>query len=350
MKRNQLKIIEVLKKEIGFFWNVNFLKFYLFFMLVFFNSSNSKSNILASTNSRFDNITISGQIKEPSGGLKNLEGLDVVLLKYVLNKKGEVTLLGPQQRVKTKINGNFRFFNVASDFQAGFQLGTRLEGNLYSSKIFFLKKDEASFEKNIIIPRISFSVEKLKLSKISIVFESRLGKVLITEILVFSNSSQERINTKKYPIEYKLPEGMKNFRMLTRNSKDFIIHHIVENILKIEHIFQTGDNQIVYQYNLPARFGSLEINREFDHSLDIVGIFTPVDNLEIRSDMISFSGKQKNNQTTFLSWKSKISDSNKLKLKISNIPQTYSQYFIVSITLLLLFFCTILLFFKKRLQ
>ena len=120
---------------------------------------------------------------------------------------------------------------------------------------------------------------------------------MITEILVFNNSTQERINTKKYPIEYKLPEGIINFRMLSRNSKDFIKHHIEENILKIEHIFQPGDNQIIYQYSLPARFGNLRINREFDHSLDIVGIFTPVDLLEIKSDMIAFVGKQKINQT-----------------------------------------------------
>jgi len=349
MKNNQLKNIVVFKRDFGFIWDANFLHLFLLFLLVFLNLSNFKSNVLASTKTKLDNITIRGQIIASSGELKNLEGLDVVLLKYVLNNDGEVTPVGPQQRVKTKINGNYRFFNVSSDFQAGFQLGTRLEGNLYSSKIFFMKEGEASIEKNILIPRISYSVEKLKISKMSIVLESRLGKVLITEILVFSNSTLERIDTKKKPIEYKLPDGMNNFRMLSRNSKDVIKHYIADNVLKIGHIFQTGDNQIVYQYSLPARFGSLEMNREFDHPLDIVGIFTPVDRLDIRSDMIIFSGKQKIKETNFLTWKSTVSDSNRFKLKISNVPQSYFQYFIVSITLLFLFFCTVLLFFRKRL-
>jgi len=349
MKNNQLKNIVVLKIDFGFFLDVNFLQLLILFLLFFLNFSNFKSNVLASTETNLDKITIRGKIIVSTGELSNLEGLDIVLLKYVLNNDGEVTPVGPQQRVKTKINGNYRFFNVISDFQAGFQLGTRLEGTLYSSKIFFMKEGEASIEKNIVIPRISYSVEKLKISKVSIVLESRLGKVLITEILVFSNSTQERIDTKKNPIEYKLPDGMNNFRMLSRDSKEVIKHNIAENILKIEHIFQTGDNQIVYQYSLPARFGSLEMNREFDHSFDIVGIFTPVDRLEIRSDMIIFSGKQKIKETNFLTWKSKITDSNRFKLKISNVAQSYFQYFIVSITLLFLFFCTVLLFFRKRL-
>ena len=355
MKNKLSKTLLIIKKNISFFWNVNFVfenfvgKRTLIFLLFFFVSFNFISFIIASTNFKGDKVTIRGQIKKSSRELTNLEGLDVVLLKYVLNKNGEVTPIGPQKRVKTTTNGEFRFDNVISDFQAGFQLGTRFENNLYSSKIFFMKEGDKLIENNIVIPKISYSVDKLKISKISIVIESGLGKVFITEILVFKNSSRERINTKNHPIKYKLPEGIQNFRMLTGNSKDMIKHKTLDNILNIEHIFQTGNNQIVYQYSLPARFGSLEINREFDHSLDIVGIFTPVNRLRIRSDMIVFTGEQKFNQTTFLSWNTKASDLNRLDIKISKVPQTYFQYFIVTITLLFLFFCIILLFFKKKL-
>ncbi len=355
MKIKQTKNIVPLQMNIEIFYIKNFLmkkffiQFYIVFLLLFFILVNFKTNIIASTNKKVENITITGQIKQSSRELTNLEGLDVVLLKYILNENGEITPTGPQKRVKTKTNGFYRFTNVIADFQAGFQLGTRYEYNLYNSKIFFMKKGQTLIEKNIIVPRISYSVEKLEISKVSIVIESGLGKVFITEILVFSNKSLERINTKNNPLEYKLPEGIQNFRMLKGNTKDIIKHHIAKNILKIDHIFQTGNNQIIFQYSLPAIFGRLLIEREFDHSLELVGIFTPINRLEIRSDMIAFVGTQKFNQTTFLSWKSKASDLNRLNLKISNVPQTYYQYFIVTFVLLFLFFCTVLLFFKKKL-
>ena len=133
----------------------------------------------------------------------------------------------------------------------------------------------------------------------------------------------------KFWLEYSIPKDIENFAILSKNFKNSIKHSIKENTLKIKSTFQTGNSQIVYQYTLPSIFGSIELRREFDHPLDIVGIFTPINVLEIRSEMISYSGKQKFDQTTFLSWETKNSDSNRIILKISNIPQTYFKYFLL---------------------
>ena len=321
--------------------------YFIFFLILYFYIC---SPILwASTINQFDNIKIKGKVTNNDEKINFSEKLDVVLLKYVLNKNGEVIPLGPQGRVKTIKNGNFEFINVVRDLKAGFQLGTRFKGELYSSKIFFMKEGDTSIEKNIIIPSVSYEIEKLRITNMSIVIESRLGKVLITEVLLLSNQSQGGINTSKNPFEIKLPKKIENFKMLSKTTKNSINHKIENNILKIDQIFQKGDTQIIYQYNLNALFGNLEINRKFAHSSEIIGIFTPIDGLQINSDMLIFSGKQKFEKTTYLAWKVRASDSNSIIIKISKIPSTSLQYFIVTIILLFLFSFTVLLFFKKRL-
>ena len=323
-----------------FFYSVSLVTFFVFVLPL---------SVLPISKTSVNKITINGQVKESKGTLKYSEGLDIVLLKYILNNEGEVTPLGPQGRVKTKKNGKFEFVNIAQDLKAGFQLGTRVEGKLYSSKIFFMQDSEKFIEKNIIIPSLSNAVEKLETSQMSIVIEPRLGHVLVTEVIIFSNSFEERINTKSNPIKQKLPEELGNFRFLQNRSKNPIGYQIDGHVLKISDIFPTGKTKIIYQYNLPAWFGSLQMEREFNHPLDIVGIFTPNDRLQISSKETIFSGKKKFDKSTFLTWKIKNSDSNKVKLKISNVPQTSLQYSIVAIIILLLFFCIVLLFFRKRL-
>ena len=299
--------------------------------------------------STLNNITVKGQVRLSSGTVTSPEGLDVVLLKFVLNPEGAVTPVGPQGRVKTKTNGNFEFVNVNADLRAGYQLGTRVEGKLYSSKIFFIKSGETLIETNILIPGISTAVEKLETSQVSLVIESGLGTVTVTEVLVLSNSSSDRIDTRPQPLVQNLPKGIKHFRMMDNKSPNAVKYQLEENVLKIEHIFPIGTTQIIYQYILTSWFGSLEINREFSHSLDKVSVFTPIDRLQIKSDELIFSGRQILNETTFLSWKSRASDSNQLKFKISNVPETSLQYAGVSGVILILLLGAVTLFYRKRL-
>ena len=296
-----------------------------------------------------NHLTVKGQVKLSSGAETSPEGLDVILLKFVLSPEGEVTPAGPQARVKTNSGGGFEFLKVKQDLRAGYQLGTRVEGELYSSKIFFMKAGESLIETNIIIPGISSAVEKLETSQVSLVIESGLGAVTVTEVLVFRNSTADKIDTSTRPLVQKLPAGIENFRMMDSKSGNSMKHQLEKNVLKIAYIFPRGSTQIIYQYILPAWFGGLEINREFEHSLDVVGVFTPIERLQIKSDELSFSGKQNLNETTFLTWKNKASASNRLNFKISNVPTTSLQYAGVSVIILVLLFSTVALFYRQRL-
>ena len=99
----------------------------------------------------------------------------------------------------------------------------------------------------------------------------------VTEILLLNNSTRDRIDSRNLSFDKILPKEIKNFRMLRQNNGKTIEHQIEENVLKIKHIFPIGNTQIIYQYDLQAWFGILEIIREFNQSLEIVSVFTPVE-------------------------------------------------------------------------
>ena len=83
-----------------------------------------------------NHLTVKGQVKLSSGAETSPEGLDVILLKFVLSPEGEVTPAGPQGRVKTNSGGEFEFLKVKQDLRAGYQLGTRWKVNYTVQKYF----------------------------------------------------------------------------------------------------------------------------------------------------------------------------------------------------------------------
>ncbi len=295
-------------------------------------------------------MTVKGQIRLPSGELIPEEGLNVVLLKLVLNAEGQVTPVGPQGRVKTDSKGNFEFLKVNPDYRAGYQLGTRVDGKLYSTKVFFFKSGEKQVKKDIVIPGITTDINKLEISQVSLVIESGLSSVTVTEVLSFYNSSPDRIDTRHGSLVHALPKGMENFTMIQSSSGPAIKHQIDDRILIINHVFPTGNTQIIFLYNIGAWFGSLNMQREFNYSLDKVSVFTPSGQLQITSAQLIFSGKQKMHETDFLAWKGKASDSNKLKFKISNVPVDSLEYIVISGIILLLLFLSVIMFYRKRLM
>ena len=180
--------------------------------------------------------------------------------------------------------------------------------------------------------------------------ESGLSSVTVTEVLSFYNSSSDRIDTRNRSLEHALPKGMENFTMIQSSSGPKIEHQIDNSKLIINHVFPLGNTQIMFHYNLGAWFGSLNIQREFNHSLDKVSVFTPSGQLQIKSAQLIFSGKQQMHETDFLTWKVKASDSNQLKFKISNVPVDSLEYIGIVGIILLLLFLSVIMFYRNRLM
>ena len=324
-------------------------KLLLHLICLFFCFASASPDLVFSENLPQAEMTVKGQIKLPSGELIPEEGLNVVLLKLVLNAEGKVTPVGPQGRVKTDSKGNFEFLKVNPDYRAGYQLGTRVDGKLYSTKVFFFKAGEKQVEKEIVIPGITTDTNKFEISQVLLVIESGLSSVTVTEVLSFYNSSPDRIDTRNRSLEHALPKGMENFTMIQSSSGPKIEHQIDNSKLIINYVFPLGNTQIMFHYNLGAWFGSLNMQREFNHSLDKVSVFTPSGQLQIKSAQLIFSGKQQMHETDFLTWRGKASDSNQLKFIISNVPVDSLEYIGISVIILLLLFLSAIMFYRNRL-
>ncbi|MEC8595979.1 MAG: carboxypeptidase-like regulatory domain-containing protein, partial [SAR324 cluster bacterium] len=118
-----------------------------------------------------NSISIEGQVQVPRG-VSISEGLDVVLIKFVLDPSGEVVPAGPVGRTKTDDKGRFRFEDPPRDDRAGYRLGTRFEGNLYSSEVFFMRPEQQLITKDIRLPSTSFDTGALVFNESSLFFES----------------------------------------------------------------------------------------------------------------------------------------------------------------------------------
>ena len=138
--------------------------------------------------------------------------------------------------------------------------------------------------------------------------------------------------------------------MIQSSSGPEIEHQIDNSKLIINHVFPLGNTQIMFHYNLGVWFGSLNMQREFNYSLDKVSVFTPSGQLQIKSAQLIFSGKQQMHETDFLTWRGKASDSNQLKFKISNVPVDSLEYIGIVGIILLLLLLSVIMFYRKRLM
>ena len=60
--------------------------------------------------------------------------------------------------------------------------------------------------------------------------ESGLGAVTVTEVLVFRNSTADKIDTSTRPLVQKLPAGIENFRMMDSKSGKSMKHQLEKNV------------------------------------------------------------------------------------------------------------------------
>ena len=81
-----------------------------------------------------------------------------------------------------------------------------------------------------------------------------------------------------------------------------------------------------------------------------MSVFTPAGQLQIKSAQLIFSGKQQMHETDFLAWKGKASDSNQLKLIISNVPVDSLEYIGIVGIILVLLFLSVIMFYRNRLM
>ena len=158
-------------------------------------------------------VEISGTIVIPQGVRIPDGGLDVVLLKFVVNDQGEITTTGPQARVKSQQDGSFLISQIPRELKAAFKIGTRVEGSLHQSNVLFMNKSDSKYQVDLVVPGVSENVEVLGIEKASLIFERDHGKIRVTEVWEIKNPTRDRVDSieKGFPIN--LPDSISDFIM-----------------------------------------------------------------------------------------------------------------------------------------
>ena len=293
-------------------------------------------------------VSISGQVRVPEGVTVPEAGLSVVLLQYVLTEEGQVTTTGPQAQGQSDESGLFRFENVPRNERAAYRVGTRVEGKLHSSELFFLRPGQDVFVIDVVIPEMSTDTSQLSVAESSLVLEPVIGGLRVTEVLSIANKAEARVDTHKQPLSFQLPEHAESFRML--NAKSESGFRLQGTRLEILRIFPREGAQVLFQYSVPARFGSMTLRKPVNHSLERVGVFTPSEVLTVRSEQLTFHGEQTINETRFQSWRGKASDEAVLEIAVSGIPVDSQDYGWFGFALLIVLAGAVAVFYRFRLR
>ena len=293
-------------------------------------------------------VTVSGQVRVPADVTIPATGLSVVLLEYVLTEEGQVTTTGPQARGQSDASGAFRFESVPRKLKAAYRIGTRVEGELHSSELFFLRPEQDAFVVDVIVPEMSKDAGQLSVAESSLVLEPEIGAVRVTEVLSIANAAEARVDTRQQPFSFQLPEDAEFFRML--NEENNAGFHLQGTRLDLTRIFPRDGVQVLFQYSIPTRFGSLTLRKPMNHSLERVGVFTPSKGLTVRSEQLAFHGEQMINDTRFRSWRGKVSDESVLEIAVAGIPVDARNYGWFGLLLLLALAGAVVAFYRFRLH
>ena len=289
-------------------------------------------------------ISIEGQVRVPQG-VSFSEGLDVVLIKFVLDPSGEVVPAGPVERIKTDDIGRFRFENPPRDDQAGYRLGTRFEGNLYSSEVFFMRPEKQLINVDIRLPSTSFDTSTLVFSESSLFLESNIDQLIVTEVISIQNPTEDNILSTQSPLLMELPNAHENFSVLEDGPETY---QQKGTQLRWTRGFPPGDTQLLFQYTIPVFLGSHLLQKRYAHPLDRVSIFTPAKRLDVSSSQLTFQGNQTFGDVDFLAWRAQASDASLLEIRISDIPVDSRNYAFVSLAVFLTLLLAVGWFFWRR--
>ena len=297
-----------------------------------------------------ESVEISGKILVPEKVKIPEGGLDVVLLKFVVNEQGEITTTGPQARVKSQPDGSFRILDVPRDLRAAYRIGTRVEGRLHQSNVVFLNDQDSSYQVEVQVPGISQKVELLELEKASLILERDLGKVRVTEVWEINNPSRDLIDSVNSGYRINLPKDISDFSMADETGQSSSDFRLGEHFLEIMRIFPPGNSQLIFQYSISSFLGQTVLTKSFGNSLEKVRIFTPVELLDVSSTQLKYIGDQKLHQTVFISWQGKELDTGTLELSISGVPVNFLDYSYIMVVLLILLGFSVFMFYRLRLK
>ncbi|MBF0286655.1 MAG: hypothetical protein HQM14_02460 [SAR324 cluster bacterium] len=281
---------------------------------------------------------VTGRLIHSGGKIIEDDDIAVVLLKFTLDKQGQLRTDGPLARTKT-VAGRFKFEGLLSETEAAYQIGSRYQGELISSKFFFLQPDQKTIDINVIVPGVSEKTKDLQLQSVAVFIEPGMEMLQITEVLRIVNPGPDVIDTQNNPMVFELPDAYQAFSQIHESSSSKDVYQLAGQQLQIIRQFAPGPVTLIFKYNIAVPFGSHQLEKQYRYSLQKGQILIPAGQIKIESPHLKKAGLESFGSAQFEVWKMKALDNPQLKIHLSAIPmgQTIYIYLGVGLFVVLIF-------------
>lgn len=294
-------------------------------------------------------IKISGSVLPPESSQMSVANLPVVILKFRLGQDGNLTTDGPIARTATDEQGRYQA-EIPADAQAAYQLGSRFNGELISTSFFFIKPGQTELQQDLELPGLTDDLSVLTWRRSSIIAESGLGQLTFTEIHRVQNNSKSIVTATESPLVFELPAGAQEFRLLQTQAAGIPDHQLNGQLLEIKTTFQQGDADIAFQYQIPAFFGSLKVQKRYSRDAQDRLFFVPTGGLKLQSEELVPAGSRDFGQVKFTAYNPVNPQNRVYTLHFSNVPVDQQIYLTAVGIMVLLLFLVVIVYWKKRLQ
>lgn len=292
---------------------------------------------------------IQGQLTAQDGSA--VAGAKVTLIKIVMDDPPVITTVN--QGV-TDTNGKYAFQVVPPAENTYFRVKIDSENRSIGSNPIKFKQGQTKLNLNLVLSNVIKGIEHLNFLKDVLILDLLEGKVQITEIIAFENSTSSMVDARENPFIKKIPETAYGVELLD-NQQNF---KATVSTGKITFALQVpqGRHQLYFRYLLPVENRSFSFDNFLPPYTEEIELIVPKNGPQVRfeEDETGTLGKMITGNKSFgprvyFSQLLQLSgNKEKVGIRIEGIPLSQKKLFYPAVILAIVLLGGLFWFLKKN--
>ncbi len=295
-------------------------------------------------------VKIQGTVLSDQG--KPAVNVAVFLMKIVMQKKPSIT---PFKQSMTDQDGRYEFRVKPLEGNVFFRITAGSGSSMTGSEPFRLNADRTVKMGQLVLPGTLAGINHLSFNKHIIIFEALEEALQITEVINFSNNSDNVVDTSAEPLVKQIPADAANFQFFKRGRSE-AIREKDRVVFDLE--VAPGDHQLLFSYDLPVSGRVVGFSAYLPPKTKEFEMVAPSNTLNLSFDQSSglsstkiVSQEKRFNNKSYYSLTVFPNDSqSEIKIRIGSIPISQTRFFYPAIVLAAILILGLLLFLAKRPQ